>query len=204
MRDTKLPPHHPERTCLGCRTQHEAHDLLRFVCMPDGMVRLDFSGHAPGRGVYSCCDRRCVQRMLRVANFTAIFKRSVLVPNFDTVYQDIVTLLERRVRTCLSLGQKAHVLVSGYALLQRALAQGRVSYVILAEDIAPERAAEYRTQCLQQQVPYVTRFTKEEICRILGKSAGRSAVGFVESPLLALLGASLTSLEKVQTASQTV
>ncbi len=202
MDDARRSRHQPERTCIGCRTPQEARDLLRFVCTPQGLVTLDRSGHAPGRGIYSCCNVGCVRRVLHAGKLAATFQRVVVVPDFETVYQGILVLLDGRLRTCLSLGQKAGALVSGYVSLQKAFVQARLCYVILAEDIAPERAVAYRAQCLQQQVPCATRFTKEEMGHILGKSASRSAVGFTAPHFLALLRASLSSLEKLQTTDQ--
>ena len=194
-----LSRHRAERTCIGCKAQRETHDLLRFVCTPQGEVILDASGHAPGRGIYICCDLVCLRKALKPAKLTLALKRSVRVPDFDTVCQEVRKLLYKRLRTCLSLGQKAGAVVSGYVPLRQALAQARVLYLILAEDIASGRAEEYRSWCTQHGVPYVTLFTKEELGHIIGKSS-RSAVGFTAPHFLALLLSRLTSLESLQMA----
>jgi ribosomal protein L7Ae-like RNA K-turn-binding protein len=123
----------------------------------------------------------------------------VVAPNFDIVYQEVRRLLYKRLRICLSLGQKAGAIVSGYVSLRQAFAQSHVLYIILAEDIATGRAEEYRSWCTQNGVPYVTLFTKEELGHIIGKPS-RSAVGFTAPHFLKLLLARLTSLERVQTA----
>jgi predicted RNA-binding protein YlxR (DUF448 family) len=191
--------HRVERTCIGCKEQREAHDLLRFVCTPQGEVILDASGHAPGRGMYVCCDVMCLRRALKPAKLALTLKRPVIAPNFDTVYQEVRRLLYKRLRTCLSLGQKAGAIVSGYVSLRQAFAQSHVLYMILAEDIATGRAEEYRSWCTQHDIPYVTLFTKEELGRIIGKPS-RSAVGLTAPHFLKFLLARLTSLERVQTA----
>jgi predicted RNA-binding protein YlxR (DUF448 family) len=191
--------HRAERTCIGCREQREAYDLLRFVCTPQGEVVLDASGHAPGRGMYVCCDVMCLRRALKPAKLALTLKRCVMAPNFDTVYQEVRALLYKRLRTCLSLGQKAGAIVSGYVSLRQAFAQSHVLYMILAKDIATGRAEEYCSWCTQRGVPYVTLFTKEELGHIIGKSS-RSAVGLTAPHFLKLLLARLTSLERVQTA----
>lgn len=189
--------HRVERTCIGCREQREAHDLLRFICTPQGEVILDASGHAPGRGMYVCCDVICLRRALKPAKLALTLKRPVIAPNFDTVYQEVRSLLYKRLRTCLSLGQKAGAIVSGYVSLRQAFAQSQVLYMILAEDIATGRAEEYRSWCTQHGVPYVTFFTKEELGHIIGKPS-RSAVALTAPHFLKLLLARLTSLERVQ------
>jgi len=193
-----LARHRAERTCIGCRAQREAHDLLRFVCTPQGEVILDASGHAPGRGVHICCDVICLRKALKPAKLALALKRPVMVPEFDTVYQEVRRLLYKRLRTCLSLGQKAGAIISGYVPLRQAFVQARVLYLILAEDIATGRAEEYRSWCAQHDVPYVTLFTKEELGHIIGKPS-RSAVGLTAPHFLTLLLARLTSLERLQT-----
>jgi uncharacterized protein len=194
-----LSRHRAERTCIGCRAQREAHDLLRFACTPQGEVILDASGHAPGRGMYVCYDVICLRKALKPAKLALALKRSVIVPDFDTVYQEVMRLLYKRLRTCLSLGQKAGALISGYVPLRQAFVQARVLYLILAEDIATGRAEEYRSWCTQHGVPYVTLFTKEELGHIIGKP-NRSAVGLTAQHFLKLLLARLASLERLQRA----
>jgi uncharacterized protein len=194
-----LSRHRAERTCIGCRAQREAHDLLRFACTPQGEVILDASGHAPGRGMYICCDVICLRKALKPAKLALALKRPVIVPDFDTVYQEVMRLLYKRLRTCLSLGQKAGALISGYVPLRQAFVHARVLYLILAEDIATGRAEEYRSWCTQHGVPYVTLFTKEELGHIIGKP-NRSAVGLTAQHFLKLLLAGLASLERLQRA----
>src|SRR5215467_9209259 len=91
-----LSRHRAERTCIGCKAQREAHDLLRFVCLPQGEVILDVSGHAPGRGVYVCCDVVCLRKALKPAKLALALKRSVIVPDFEAVYQEVRSLLYKR------------------------------------------------------------------------------------------------------------
>jgi len=200
----KAPARHsPERTCIGCRAQRGSHDLLRFVCTPQGEVLLDFSGHAPGRGAYVCCDVICLRKALKPAKLALAMKQSVIVPDFDTVYQAVRNLLYKRLRACLGLGQKAGAVISGYTLLRKAFTQGRVLYMILAEDIAPGRAEEYRSWCTQHNVPHVTLLTKEELGHMLGKPS-RSALGLTAPHFLEFLCAILTSLERLSIAHERI
>ncbi|MEX0754234.1 MAG: YlxR family protein [Actinomycetota bacterium] len=50
----------PERTCVGCRQRATKGDLLRVVKAPDGTLRVDPAGSAPGRGAYLHRDPDCV------------------------------------------------------------------------------------------------------------------------------------------------
>ena len=191
--------HRAERTCIGCKAQRGVHAFLRFVCTLQGEVILDASGHAPGRGVYVCCDVLCLRKALTPAKLALALKQSVIVPEFDAVYQEIRGLLYKRLRACLGLGQKAGAVVSGYALLRKAFVQTRVLYMILAEDIATGRAEEYRSWCTQHHVPQVTLFTKAELGYIIGKPS-RSALGLTAPLFLKPLCAILTSLERLSIA----
>lgn len=53
------------RTCVGCRRRRSKDELLRVVRSPDGGVRLDPGGDAPGRGAYVCPDVGCFDRGTR-------------------------------------------------------------------------------------------------------------------------------------------
>src|SRR6266540_1021535 len=71
----------PTRTCVVCRRSTAKGALHRIVRSPDGAVRYDPSGTAPGRGAYVCgkpnClelarKRRALQRALRTADATGV------------------------------------------------------------------------------------------------------------------------------------
>jgi len=55
----------PERTCVGCRSRATKGQLVRLVGAPDGGVRVDPSGSAPGRGAWVHRDPSCVAAALR-------------------------------------------------------------------------------------------------------------------------------------------
>ncbi len=55
----------PERTCVGCRQKAGKRVLLRVVRAPDGIVRVDPGGKAPGRGAYVHRDVACADLAFR-------------------------------------------------------------------------------------------------------------------------------------------
>ncbi len=55
----------PRRTCVVCRTTADKRALHRLVRSPDGVVRYDPSGKAPGRGAYLCGDPACTARAVK-------------------------------------------------------------------------------------------------------------------------------------------
>jgi predicted RNA-binding protein YlxR (DUF448 family) len=52
----------PIRSCAGCRRRRPQPELVRIAARPGGEVAVDAGGRAPGRGVYVCPDRACVER----------------------------------------------------------------------------------------------------------------------------------------------
>lgn len=185
--------HTPQRTCVGCRSSRVPRDLLRLACTPQGEVLLDRSGRLPGRGAYVCFDVVCLRKALQPAKLVSAFKRPVIVPTFETVYQATVLLLQERLKACLSLARKAGVVVSGYAALRTVLAHAKVVCLVLAEDIAASRAEEYHFWCAQQQIPCMTLFSKEELGRLLGRPSC-SAAGVTESRFCEFLCATMATL----------
>ncbi|HSO29120.1 MAG TPA: YlxR family protein [Candidatus Sulfomarinibacteraceae bacterium] len=45
---------------MACRTPRDKRELVRVVRTPDGAIRADATGRAPGRGAYVCHDPACI------------------------------------------------------------------------------------------------------------------------------------------------
>lgn len=74
----------PVRTCLGCRRARPKRLLIRLVRDTSGVVRVDRTAAAPGRGAYVCPDGACVERMLKAAALSRAFrKRSDAGPDLE-------------------------------------------------------------------------------------------------------------------------
>ena len=183
----------PERTCIGCKAKRGQGELLRLVCAASGQVAFDHSGRAPGRGAYVCCDVQCFRKALKSSRLDPAFRRTVIVPSLEAACRTIVPSLHDRLGACLSIAQRAGGLASGYMSLRHACRRNRVVYMVLAENAAAQRAAEYRAWCGEQEIPYVTLFTKEELGRRIGK-ASRSAVGLLNPHFREPFCAALTLL----------
>lgn len=194
-------PKGPVRSCVGCRTKRVPSELLRFVCAATGEVLLDYSGRAPGRGVYVCADIRCVQKVWHPAKLTAFLHGVVTLPAVERVRQDILCWFQKHLGACISMGQKAGAVVSGYTALQQAFGRSRVLCMITAQDIVAQRAVQYASWCTQQHVPSWSFFTKEELGRLVGKSA-RSAIGIVHPHFCERIRSLLASLERFEASAQ--
>jgi predicted RNA-binding protein YlxR (DUF448 family) len=53
--------HKPVRTCVACREEGLKADLVRLVRSPDGLLVVDPTGRAPGRGAYLHRDAACAE-----------------------------------------------------------------------------------------------------------------------------------------------
>ncbi|HXN89922.1 MAG TPA: YlxR family protein [Candidatus Sulfotelmatobacter sp.] len=49
------------RTCVACRQEAGKRELIRVVRNPEGVVALDPTGRAPGRGAYLHASPECVE-----------------------------------------------------------------------------------------------------------------------------------------------
>lgn len=182
---------------MGCRAKRAAQDLLRLACTPQGDVFVDRFGRMPGRGTYVCFDRACLRQALKPSRLAATLKRPVTVPTCEALYQSALGLLYDRLGSCLSMAQKAGAAISGAVPLHKALAQKRVLYVVLAEDIAVARAEEYRSWCIQQDIPWTALFSKAELGRLIGKP-NRSAIGLSEPRFRDLLSVNVAFLKQLR------
>ncbi|MDH7601264.1 MAG: YlxR family protein [Armatimonadota bacterium] len=55
----------PIRSCVSCRVHCEKKKLIRIVRSPDGQVRIDPTGKAPGRGAYLCGSKECTVQAIK-------------------------------------------------------------------------------------------------------------------------------------------
>ena len=82
----------PQRQCMGCRERKEKRELIRVVRSPEGGVRLDFRGKAPGRGAYICPDMACLKKAIR----SKALERSLEV----AIPEEIYARLEQEMEEC--------------------------------------------------------------------------------------------------------
>ncbi|HOI81000.1 MAG TPA: YlxR family protein [Synergistales bacterium] len=78
------------RTCAGCGGEFPRTELLRIVRSPDGEIVVDPTGRAPGRGVYLCRKRSC----LELARKRKQLSRSLRSQVPDEIFVSISALLD--------------------------------------------------------------------------------------------------------------
>jgi uncharacterized protein len=171
-----------ERTCVGCQQVHPKEQLMRLVCGPTGQLLLDVHGKLPGRGVYLCAQHRCVEQALKRTRLQEAFRREVtLVPSVELV-RAMARVMEERSLGYIRIARKAGRVVSGYTQVSRALMDGLVACLLVAEDAALERRREYERWCAQHQIPCRLFLTKVRLGELAGRDES-SAIGILEPRL---------------------
>ena len=55
----------PMRMCISCREMKTKKELVRLVRCAEGVVSIDRSSKAPGRGAYLCNNMACFERAVK-------------------------------------------------------------------------------------------------------------------------------------------
>ncbi len=67
----------PQRTCIGCREKKDKKDLIRIVKNKEGIITLDRTGKANGRGAYICDDIQCLEKAIKTKALERAFEMSI-------------------------------------------------------------------------------------------------------------------------------
>ena len=81
----------PLRQCTGCGEMKPKRELVRIVKSPEGVVSLDRSGKANGRGAYICHNAECYKKAVKAKRLEKAF--SMQIP--DNVSEAILKELEQ-------------------------------------------------------------------------------------------------------------
>ncbi len=67
----------PMRMCLCCREMSPKRELVRVVMNKEGVIAVDLTGKAPGRGAYLCRRPECVKKLSKTRALNKCFGREV-------------------------------------------------------------------------------------------------------------------------------
>ena len=67
----------PLRMCLCCREMKPKKELVRVVMNKEGVIALDLTGKAPGRGAYLCREKECMKKLLKTRALDRGFGKTV-------------------------------------------------------------------------------------------------------------------------------
>lgn len=63
----------PLRQCTGCGEMKPKKELVRVVKSPEGIISLDRSGKANGRGAYICHNAECYKKAVKARRLEKAF-----------------------------------------------------------------------------------------------------------------------------------
>lgn len=63
----------PQRTCIGCNCQKDKKELIRIVKNKEGIISIDKTGKAQGRGAYICNNEECLEKAIKTKRLERAF-----------------------------------------------------------------------------------------------------------------------------------
>lgn len=78
----------PMRRCIGCMESKPKQNLLR-VAFYDGVLSVDTTGRAKGRGVYLCRDSGCIEKAQKRKAFQRNFSAGIAQSEIDRVAEEL-------------------------------------------------------------------------------------------------------------------
>jgi predicted RNA-binding protein YlxR (DUF448 family)/ribosomal protein L30E len=166
----------PQRSCLGCRTSKDKSQLIRFVQTPEKEILPDLDSRLPGRGSYTCIDKRCLTAAVAQRQFKRSFKQDVLVMSADQLVEYVSLQLHARIIGLIGLANKAGMIISGGSMVIDAV-RGRTKpgLIVIAADVSEAIGEKISHAATLYGVPQRSAVTKNDFGDILGK-APRSAI----------------------------
>jgi len=177
----------PQRSCLGCRTSKDKDLLIRFVLTPDMEILPDPENRLPGRGAYTCYDKRCLAVAVEQRQFKRSFKHDVSVMPSAELIEHVRRQLLGRITGLIGLANKAGLITGGGSMVSDAL-KGKIKpgLVIVASDISEAIGRKLVHAATANNVQLRSAATKDEFGAILGK-APKSALAVASGGFVAQL-----------------
>ncbi len=166
----------PQRSCLGCRTSKDKNLLIRFVQTPEMEILPDLESRLPGRGAYTCIDKRCLAAAIDLRQFRRSFKHDVSVMPKEKFIEYIRQQLHGRIIGLIGLANKAGLVTGGGSMVIDVLrGRNKPGLVIVATDVSEAIGGKIIHAAVTHHVQHRTVVTKDDFGAILGK-APRSAI----------------------------
>ena len=77
MTTNESPRKIPMRKCVGCNEMKPKRELTRVVRSPEGIISLDTTGKANGRGAYLCPSAECLKKARKRRSLERAFSYAV-------------------------------------------------------------------------------------------------------------------------------
>jgi predicted RNA-binding protein YlxR (DUF448 family)/ribosomal protein L7Ae-like RNA K-turn-binding protein len=177
----------PQRSCLGCRASKDKNMLIRFVRTPEMEILPDLENRLPGRGAYTCIDKRCLTSAIAQRQFKRSFKHDVTVMPAEQFIEHIRLLLHNRIVGLIGLANKAGLITAGSSMVvDAARAKKKPGFVIVAVDVSEAICEKIIQTVTLHRITHRTVLSKDDLGLILGK-APRSAIAVASGGFVAQL-----------------
>ena len=67
----------PQRTCMGCNAKKDKKDLIRVVKNKEGIISIDKTGKANGRGAYICNNIECLEKAIKSKRLERVLETKI-------------------------------------------------------------------------------------------------------------------------------
>lgn len=185
----------PQRTCAGCRKSLDQDLLVRYVLSPQDEVVVDYRRKLPGRGVYTCLNRSCLELAVKRKQLSRSL-RGGKEPSAEKLWCALYDQIRCKVLNLLGMSRKAGQVISGTRqVLSELQAAKEVGLLVRAGDLSSAIAEKVEKAASYNNVPCAVLFTKEQLGQLLGKSE-RGVVMLKNGPLTAAIAKELERLDK--------
>jgi uncharacterized protein len=157
----------PERTCIGCRGVYQKDEVVRLVAGP-GSIILDYRDKLPGRAVYVCPRRECIEKAMVRDNLSRGLRIHVKPPAPEELIAQLAESIASRLRSLVSMAAKAGKLAAGYSAVHDAQEKNRIELLMVAADLA-DGTREKLERGSFVPARRVTMFSREEMGLILNR-----------------------------------
>jgi predicted RNA-binding protein YlxR (DUF448 family) len=175
LSDADLDETGPERTCIVTRRKGPPDDMIRFVAAPDGTVVPDLKRRLPGRGVWVTAEATVVAEAVKKGAFARGLRAKVTAS--PALAGELDALLERDALQFFSLANKAGLLVTGFAKVEKAVAgTERVIGLVHASDAGEDGIRKMGQVLLRRYgdaartIPRVGLFASSQLDLALGRT----------------------------------
>ena len=80
----------PQRTCMGCNSKKDKKDLIRIVKNKEGVISIDKTGKANGRGAYICNNISCLEKAVKSKRLERVFETKISEEIYESLRGVIV------------------------------------------------------------------------------------------------------------------
>ena len=173
LTDADLDESGSQRTCIVTRRKGSPDELLRFVAAPDGAVVPDLKRKLPGRGVWVGADAKLVAEAVKKGLFARALRGKAQAS--AALADEVALLLERDALQAFSLANKAGAVVTGFAKVEKLIADQEVAGLVHARDAGADgvrkmgQALHRAFGAAGADVPQLRLFASDQLDLALGR-----------------------------------